>query len=864
MRKLFILLILLLLWIYKAEATHNRAGQIVYKHISGYTYEIEIWTYTYSKSQADRDTLTISWGDGTYANLPRVLKELLPGFYYENKYVGRHTYPGPGTFELVVEDPNRNEGVLNIPNSVNTLFALTTTLQINPFIGSNSAAILMTRPIDKAAVGRIFIHNPGAYDPDGDSLSFKMDTCRYNQGKKIPGFLLPPATNSIYVDYITGDFVWNTPPNVGIYNVAMKIEEWRNDIKISQIIRDIQIEVVRSNNRPPVLQTLEDICVVAGDTININVTATDPDNDGIFIERYGIPFEFDQSPATFPDSVYGIGSVSGTFNWNTTCWHIAKAPYVVTFKAADDNPEVSLTDYKKINITVVGPPVVLTEVSASNTNAIVKWTSNSCSNLVGYKIYRKNSLDSYLPEICTPGIPENWGYKLIATIEDPQQTNYIDQHLTPGFFYCYRIVPLYTDEKIEGIVSNNLCVEIVKGLPIITKASVVSTSTNNGENRVEWVEPISFDTLSYSRPFRFLLYFSPDLYGAHFQTPLIFKSIADSAYNHKNINTKNNPWAYKLELQHYDTTTNEFVSIGQASIASTPFLKIRSLNMSNELTIDENVPWQQEKYIIYRLNEQTSDFDSIGVSQINYFKDKGLVNGKQYCYKVKVISHYSADSLPDPIVNWSQIECGTPIDTIPPCCPVFEVVSDCENMQNVLKWKMPSDSCYESIAFYTIFYSSTKEGDLKQIAKLPALDTMFIHSPELSLAGCYTVGAIDSAGNSSNCTNNKICIDVCTYYQLPNVFTPNADNINDLYHPLPYKYVEKVDLKFYNRWGDIVFETQNPDINWKGTYMNSEKLLPEGVYYYIGDVYEYRLDGLRPRAVSGFVHLIRNQKNQKP
>ena len=95
-------------------------------------------------------------------------------------------------------------------NSVNTVFALTTTLQINPFFGNNNAAILTTRPIDKASKGQLFIHNPGAYDPDGDSLVYKMDTCRYDNGQPIPGFALPPATDSIYVNPITGDLIWDT------------------------------------------------------------------------------------------------------------------------------------------------------------------------------------------------------------------------------------------------------------------------------------------------------------------------------------------------------------------------------------------------------------------------------------------------------------------------------------------------------------------------------------------------------------------------------------------------------------------------------------------------------------------------------
>ena len=48
-----------------ASATHNRAGEIVYKHISGYRYQIIVYTYCYTLTEADRDQLEVDCGDGT-------------------------------------------------------------------------------------------------------------------------------------------------------------------------------------------------------------------------------------------------------------------------------------------------------------------------------------------------------------------------------------------------------------------------------------------------------------------------------------------------------------------------------------------------------------------------------------------------------------------------------------------------------------------------------------------------------------------------------------------------------------------------------------------------------------------------------
>ncbi len=857
MKKILAILILILgnLSLY---ATHNRAGQIVYKHLHGYTYQVTIWTYTYSLSQADRDSLEIHWGDGTSKWLPRVQKTYLPDYYIENKYVGVHTYPGPGTFKLYMEDPNRNDGVLNIPNSVNTVFALTTTLQINPFLGNNNAAILTTRPIDKAAKHQLFIHNPGAYDPDGDSLVYKMDTCRYTDGKKIPGFSLPPATDSIYVNPITGDLIWDTPPQVGIYNVAMRIEEWRKGIKISQIIRDIQIEVVESDNHRPRLDTLPDFCILAGDSISFTVTAHDQDNDMIYLTSAGGPFWIDDSPATFPDSVHGLGTVSGVFSWQTNCHHVLASPYTATFKATDDNPVVHLVDYISSHIRVIGPPVQFTSVYSSNNNVVLKWEHGACDYIKGYKLYRKNDTENFTIDSCTTGVPPSWGYQLIATL-DSGVTQYVDKNLTPGFVYCYRVVPLYNN-GVEGITSDKECVEIAKGFPILTKSSVLRTAKDTGAIRVEWITPVGFDTTTYGGPYRYLLSVSRDLYGVNFGSPIVLNGLNDTTFIDSLIDTKTTASCYKLAFQYTDSAGN-YTDIGDASIASSPFLKIYSSDRENTLKVEANVPWENYKYIIYRFNNNTQTWDSIATVDTNIYIDNGLVNEVEYCYRVKTIGKYTATDVPQTIINYSQIECGTPIDTIPPCCPVFKVTSNCDNFTNTISWYMPEDSCKEGLANYKIYYSDTQNGEPQLIATVSGNDSVYTHSPQTTLAGCYYVSAIDSTGNESQCADNIQCVDVCEYYKLPNVFTPNGDNINDLFHPYPYSFVDHIDLKIYNRWGNLVYQTDDPDINWDGKDMNTGKLVPEGVYYYICDVYEYRLNGIQPRNISGFIH-VEYGKNQ--
>ena len=182
MRKVLLALLFSLIFIGSSYATHQRAAEITYRHLDGLSYEFTITMYTRTSSPADnqRNTMPIFWGDETGSEIPRIDFVPIPGVadITYNRYVGQHTFPAPGRYLISVEDPNRNGGVVNIPNSINVPMYIETELVINPFLGSNNSVQLLNPPIDKGCVGQTFIHNPAAYDPDGDSLSYRLVVCK--------------------------------------------------------------------------------------------------------------------------------------------------------------------------------------------------------------------------------------------------------------------------------------------------------------------------------------------------------------------------------------------------------------------------------------------------------------------------------------------------------------------------------------------------------------------------------------------------------------------------------------------------------------------------------------------------------------
>lgn len=857
MMRLFILILsFFLITQLQLFATHNRAGEITFRHLGGYNYEVTVVTFTYTLSYADRPELEVYWGDGLSDIIPRVDTLLLPDFYRKNTYISTHNFPGAGTYQIVMIDYNRNDGVENIPGSVQVPFAIKTTFKIDPVGGFSDSPVLTYYPIDRAALYKLFIHNPGAYDPDGDSLSYKISTCLGEFGQVIPGYTLPPVTSAIYVDEYTGDFVWNTPADTGIYNVAMLIEEWRNGIKIGQIVRDMQIEVVESDNEPPIITALDNYCVEAGDTLQFTVSATDPDGDNIQLMATGGPFMLSASPAAF-QSVSGSGSVTGTFTWRTVCEHVRKQPYQVLFRAKDDNAEVNLVNLKNVNIHVICPAPVLDSIEPTNNRIKIYWHPSICPEVTGYDIYRRLGYFGYNPAYCETGVPSYTGYEWIDSTGNHMDTSYIDNNygegLNQGYEYCYMVVARF-DDGAQSVASEELCSDLVKGIPVITHVSVDSSDINSGRIYIEWSKASEFDTINAPGPYKYLIYRSDDLWGDNLQLIDSLSDINDTIYLDSMINTIDHPSSYQIEFYN-DEPGNRFL-IGPPMIASSVWLKIDGSDNELAINFEKNVPWLNYRYIVYRQNSLTLSFDSIGFTDDEIFVDSLLKNEVEYCYQAKCLGRYLSGNYANPLINISHIGCGTPVDTIPSCPPVLAVKGDCNNYFNQLNWTNPNTSCSDDVVKYRIYYKSSVDGDYQIIDSVQgASNTSYQHFPTLTMAGCYVITAIDSFRNES-AFSNKLCINECTYYVLPNIFTPNGDGKNDIFKPGPYRFVEYVDMKIYDRWGVLIFETADPDINWDGRYQENNKMVTDGIYYYICDVYEYRLSGLEPRTLVGFIQVL--------
>jgi len=119
----------------------------------------------------------------------------------------------------------------------------------------------------------------------------------------------------------------------------------------------------------------------------------------------------------------------------------------------------------------------------------------------------------------------------------------------------------------------------------------------------------------------------------------------------------------------------------------------------------------------------------------------------------------------------------------------------------------------------------------------------------ISQSGVYTihVNGVDAAG----CTYEGTFTDsLANCFEIPNVFTPNSDTVNDQFGPVTFGADLKFDMEIYNRWGRRVFKSESSSMRWDGT-IDGERA--------VSDVYAYviRTKESVPRQFSGSVTLLR-------
>lgn len=352
--------LLMQFFIYKnVSATHAMGGELIYKWITGNTYE---FTYSFYRDcfgiNAPPEVQLISYpfgcGDSAVYPLTLLSVEAISSvcngyqtFCFGGYYFGyeRYTYFGTVTLPFTCEDwkfsvteSARNTAITNLENAgFYGLYVESKLDNVNtPF---NNSPVFTNAPVATLFINQTYHVNNGAIDPDGDSLVFSLANPLNEYGMPItyvfPFTPINPMSSStpITLDPVSGDFTI-TPNLMQVGVVSYLVDEYRNGVFIGSTTRDIQLIVQTGNDALPLLSGIDNTTsyqtfIEADSTLQFTIYSSDPDAG----QELSIGWDNSYGQVTIDSS--GIFPIA-LFTWTPTVNDVRPYPYIITFTVSDD------------------------------------------------------------------------------------------------------------------------------------------------------------------------------------------------------------------------------------------------------------------------------------------------------------------------------------------------------------------------------------------------------------------------------------------------------------------------------------------------------------------------------------------------
>ncbi|WP_158638327.1 gliding motility-associated C-terminal domain-containing protein [Panacibacter ginsenosidivorans] len=219
------------------------------------------------------------------------------------------------------------------------------------------------------------------------------------------------------------------------------------------------------------------------------------------------------------------------------------------------------------------------------------------------------------------------------------------------------------------------------------------------------------------------------------------------------------------------------------------------------------------------------------------------------------------------------------------CCTDVTDTASKINLCNISSYILPNNDTIKNSGTYTIKFKTIKGCD-----SLVYYNVDFAFTPQLSLGADRCLGQKDTiilktqegytnyVWDGLNTTENTFSVHEPGVYKvnvtnrcgfkedtinvfkqcefeihMPNAFTPNGDNVNDIFRVPPQVNNLLVSFTVFNRWGQIVFRTSNISEGWNGMLKNYPA--PSGTYVYY--VVMKSIDGRKNISKSGYLTLVR-------
>ncbi|MFN0203203.1 MAG: HYR domain-containing protein [Bacteroidia bacterium] len=383
-----------------SQASHMMGVDLSYQCVSGNTYKIILRFYRDCSGIGAPGSVNINIRSATCGynlnvNAPQVGPAVnvsavcqqqlgnttcngggLPGVQ-QFTYIANYTLPAACTdWKFSWSDCCRN-GTINTINGPGGAAMYVEAMLNNVAAPCNNSPTFTALPVPYMCVNQLMNYNHGAFEPDGDSLTYQMIAPQTSAAANV-NFLAaynanyPIATtpaNNFAFSTVTGQMTF-TPALVQRGVCAVRVYEYRNGIMVGYVSRDIQMVVINCGaNANVTINSLQNLSgglvvganslqVCAGSTVSFTTTASDP-NQATVIGMSS------NNGVAIPGSTFTVSAGNnpkvGTFTWTTNANSVGF--YAFTITVTDNNCPIPSTQVVGFTINVFGADLVASDMT---------------------------------------------------------------------------------------------------------------------------------------------------------------------------------------------------------------------------------------------------------------------------------------------------------------------------------------------------------------------------------------------------------------------------------------------------------------------------------------------------------------------
>jgi len=322
-------------------------------------------------------------------------------------------------------------------------------------------------------------------------------------------------------------------------------------------------------------------------------------------------------------------------------------------------------------------------------------------------------------------------------------------------------------------------------------------------------------------------------------------------YTHTNLqpNTNYSYFVRAFSQDHLKSSTSCRKEVTTYNSPRPLFMYTRFVTVENNDRVDilfyTDTNAHVQSYRILRSTSASGPYTEAGIVQdegqefISFSDTEAEVTAESYYYQIEVVD-----------------SCGLASVIANTCRTIFLQAEALPDLTNRLSW-----NAYESWYGRTLGYRVYRRLDDSSLDMLADVDSLTLtYTDDVSdLTGTvsritYLVEAYEGPGNPfgflEQSFSNEILSEQEAKVYLPNAIMPLG--LNNLLKPvIVFVGIEGYEFVVYNRWGQMVFRSNDPEEGWDGTYNGD--YVPQGVYVYL---LRFRNAVNQPRQIKGNVAVI--------